>query len=158
MAGKTVRVFLDSNIILSGLLSDTGAPGIILDILSLNLPFLAGLTGRYNIIEIERNIKKKLPRAFPVYEEYFSKINLSIVPLPSADEIRKYAGHVIAKDVPVLVSAVKGKADFLLTGDKKHFQKLKSAGTYPFTVASRSEFLDAILPAIVAGWSMDIKR
>jgi len=104
MAGKTVRVFLDSNIILSGLFSDKGAPRIILDILSLNLPFLTGVTGRYNIIEIERNIKKKLPRAFPLYKEYLLKINMTIIPLPSEEEVRSFAGHVIKKDVPVLVS------------------------------------------------------
>ena len=74
-AEKPVRVFLDSNIILSGLFSDRGAPRVILDILSLKLPFLTGATGRYNIIEIERNIKKKLPQAFPVYKQYLSKIN-----------------------------------------------------------------------------------
>ena len=55
MAGRIVKLFLDSNVILSGLLSDKGAPRIILDILSLNLPFLSGLTGEFNLLEMERN-------------------------------------------------------------------------------------------------------
>ena len=49
MIKRAVRVFLDSNVILSGLFSDRGAPRIILDILSLNLSFITGITGRYNI-------------------------------------------------------------------------------------------------------------
>ena len=76
MARKAVRVFLDSNVILSGLLSDKGAPRIILDILSLKFRFLIGITGLYNIIEIERNLTKKLPAAIPIYKKYIPKINL----------------------------------------------------------------------------------
>jgi predicted nucleic acid-binding protein len=55
---KKCKVFLDSNVLLSGLFSDKGAPRIILDLLTLNLPMLAGATGRYNLIEVERNLKK----------------------------------------------------------------------------------------------------
>jgi predicted nucleic acid-binding protein len=58
MAKRSVRLFLDSNVILSGLLSERGAPRIILDLLNLGFPFLTGSTGKYNLIEIERNLKK----------------------------------------------------------------------------------------------------
>jgi predicted nucleic acid-binding protein len=44
MAKRTFRVFLDSNVILSGLLSDKGAPRLVLDLSNLQLPFLLGLT------------------------------------------------------------------------------------------------------------------
>ena len=149
MTRNAVRIFLDSNVILSGLLSDKGAPKILLDILSLKLPFLIGVTGRYNIIEIERNIKIKLPKALSVYKKYFPKTNIKIIPLPSAEDLRSFSGHVNDKDVPVLVSAIKGKVDFLLTGDKRPFEKLKSSGKYPFVVVSPAEFLDKLLPDIM---------
>jgi putative PIN family toxin of toxin-antitoxin system len=147
MVKRAVRVFLDSNVILSGLLSDRGAPRIILDILSLNLSFIAGITGRYNIIEIERNLRAKLPEAIPVYKEYVAKLNLRIIPVPALEEVKKYTGATSPKDVPVLVSAIKSKADYLITGDKKDFGKLK--GDYPFKVTSPSEFLEIILPEIL---------
>jgi putative PIN family toxin of toxin-antitoxin system len=147
MVKRAVRVFLDSNVILSGLLSDRGAPRIILDILSLNLSFIAGITGRYNIIEIERNLRAKLPEAVPVYKEYVAKLNLRIIPVPALEEVKKYTGATSPKDVPVLVSAIKSKADYLITGDKKDFGKLK--GDYPFKVTSPSEFLEIILPEIL---------
>jgi predicted nucleic acid-binding protein len=104
MVLKPVRVFLDSNVIISGLLSDRGALRVILDLFSLDLPFLKGLTGSYNIIEIERNLNKKLPAVLPVYKEYLPKINLEIIPLPTREEIKKYVGATAAKDIPVLVS------------------------------------------------------
>ncbi len=149
MAKKAVKVFLDSNIILSGLLSEKGVPRIILDILCLRLPFLIGITGRYNIIEIERNLSKKMPAILPVYEEYFPKLNLEIIPLPSAENVRRFRGHISDKDVPVLASAIMSNADFLVTGDKKDFAKLKEKGSYPLKILSPSDFLNIIVPEII---------
>ncbi len=144
MGKKPVRVFLDSNVVLSGLLSNTGAPRLILDILSMELPRLAAITGRFNITELERNIRKKAPKALPVYEEYFPKLHIEIVPMPTSAEVTKHSGIVADKDTPVLVSALKGRADFLVTGDKKHFDKVKKTGTFPFKITSPAEFLEVL--------------
>jgi predicted nucleic acid-binding protein len=151
MKKRAVRVFLDSNVILSGLICDKGAPRIILDILSLGLPFITGVTGRYNLIETERNLKKKVPDVLPTYRYYLPKMNFTIVPLPSTEEVKRYTGRISEKDVPVLVSAIKAKADFLVTGDKKDFEKLKVRGDYPCVIVNPAEFLEAILPAILKG-------
>lgn len=149
MGKKAVSLFLDSNVILSGLLSDEGAPHIILDILCLRLPFLIGITGQYNIIEIERNLAKKMPGVIPVYKEYLPKIGLEIVPMPSSEELRIYSGDISDKDLPVLVSAIKSKVDFLVTGDKKDFSRLKVRTNYPFKIVSPAEFIDTIFPGVL---------
>ena len=142
MERKPVRIFLDSIVILSGLLSSTGAPRIILDILTLSLPGVIGLTGRYNLIEIERNIKKKAPAILPVYDEYLPKLRLEIVPVPAPADIARYRGIVADKDTPVLVSAIKGRTDFLVTGDKKHFDKIKRRQAIHCRIVNPSEFLE----------------
>lgn len=142
MAKKPVRIFLDSDVILSGLMSDTGAPRLILDLLSMELPGLAAVTGRYNIVEIERNIRKKAPKALPVWVEYSPKLRIEIVPFPSPMDIAKHTGIVADKDTPVLVSALKGSANFVVTGDKKHFDRAKKSGGYPFKISSPAEFLE----------------
>ncbi len=144
MVKKISRVFLDSNVILSGLFSEKGAPRIILDILSLKIPFLIGLTGQYNLIEIERNLAKKLPAALPLYRTYLAKMNLEIIPIPSHEEMKKFASVITRKDMPVLVSTIKGKADFLVTGDKGDFEHLKIKGSYAFKIVSPSEFVEII--------------
>lgn len=153
MAKKRVKVFLDSNVIISGLFSDKGSPRIILDILSLDLPLLAGATGQYNIIEIERNLSKKMRDVLPVYRKYIKMLNLEVIPLPVYKDIKKLSGHIADKDIPVLVSAINANADFLVTGDKKDFSKLK--GNYPFKILNPSEFLDIILPEILKGAAPD---
>ena len=146
MARKRLKVFLDSNVIISGLFSDKGTPRIVLDLLSLDLPLLSGATGEYNIVEIERNLLKKMPDVLPVYRRYLKILNLEIVPLPLSKDIKKLSGQIADKDIPVLASAINNNADFLVTGDKKDFEKLK--GKYPFKILSPSEFLDIILPSI----------
>lgn len=153
MAKKRVKVFLDSNVIISGLFSDKGSPRIILDILSLDLPLLAGVIGEYNIIEIERNLSKKMPDVLPVYRKYIKMLNLEVIPLPVYKDIKKLSGYIADKDIPVLVSAINANADFLVTGDKKDFSKLK--GNYPFKIPNPSEFLDIILPEILRAMKPD---
>ena len=151
MGKKVVRVFLDSNVILSGLLSERGAPRILLDLLSLRLPFLIGSTGRYNLIEIERNLKNKMPSLLFLYKAYLPKLNLKVIPLPRPEDIRDFSGQIAEKDIPVLISAIRSKADFLVTGDKQHFGKMKELDKYPFHVLTPSEFIDSILPEILKG-------
>ncbi len=147
MAKKGVKVFLDSNVIISGLFSDKGAPRIILDLVCLGLPMLTCATGAYNIIEIERNLTRKMPDVLPVYREYLPLLNLEVIPLPSSEMIRKMFGLTSDKDIPVLASAISGGVDFLVTGDKKDFIRLK--GKHSFRILSPSEFLDVILPEVL---------
>ena len=149
MAKRRHKVFLDSNVILSGLLSDKGPPRVILDILSLDLPVLSGATGQYNIIEIERNLGKKMPGIIPVYRKYLPTMNLEIVPLPSPDIVKKLSKHIAAKDAPVLASAVSCKADHLITGDKKDFSNPGLKGKFGFRIVSPSEFVEEVLPEIL---------
>ncbi len=145
MGRKVLRVFLDSNVILSGLLSERGAPRILLDLLSLKLPFLIGSTGRCNLIEIERNLRRKMPGLLTVYKAYLPRLHLKVIPLPRPEDVRDFSG----KDIPVLISAIRSKADFLVTGDKQHFGKTREPDEYPFRVVTPSEFIDSVLSEIL---------
>jgi predicted nucleic acid-binding protein len=147
MERKSIKVFLDSNVIISGLFSDKGAPRVILDLLCLGLPVLTCTTGEYNIIEIERNLTKKMSGVLPVYRKYLPLLNLEVIPLPAPEVIRKLFGLTSDKDIPVLASAIIGNVDFLVTGDKKDFIKLK--GKYAFRILNPADFLDAVLPEIL---------
>jgi len=149
MGKKVVRVFLDSNVILSGLLSERGAPRILLDLLSLKLPFLEASIGRYNLTEIERNLKNRMPGVWSFYKRYLPQLNLTVIPLPQSEELREFSGKIADKDIPVLVSAIQGKVDLLVTGDKKHFEKLKGIEKYHLRIVSSSELVDSILPEIL---------
>ena len=135
------RVFLNSNVIISGLLSSKGAPRIILDLLCLHLPNLQSVTGTYNMLEIERNLARKLPAALTIFQEYFPRLNLEIIPLPAYEALVPWLGVTSEKDVPVIVSAINGKADFLVTGDTRDFGALMHRDDLPFRVLTPAEFV-----------------
>ena len=149
MAARAARVFLDSNVLISGFISEGGPPRMILELLSRDLPFLCAATGRYNIIEIERNIAKKAPGILPTYMEHIKKLALTVAPAPTEAEVEAWPWPVARKDVPVLVSAQNWGADFLITGDKKDFEGLKAVAELPFRIISPAEFLDPVLPDLL---------
>lgn len=142
-----VRLFLDSNVILSGLLSTKGAPRILLDLLSLNVPLLKGLTGQYNLDEIERNLRNRFPALLTVYQEFLPRMNLEIIAVPPYETIRHLLKKMSPKDTPVLASARLGKADYLVTGDKRGFPRELAK---PMRTITPADFLDKILPDLIS--------
>jgi len=151
MERRKLKVFLDSNVILFGLISDHGSPRLILDLLSLGLPILQGVTGRFNLTEIERNIARKFPAALLVLDEYLPRLDLEIVPVPFLDELEPSRGAVDDKETPVLASAAMGKADFFVTGDKRLLSQISRQSAFTVRSLGPTDFLDRILPDILAG-------
>lgn len=145
MAPKSLRVFIDSNVLLSGLFSDKGAPRLLLDIFSLRLPDLTAVTGAYNLAEVERNLAVKLPAALPTFRSSLKIMSVEVIPWPIKADLKRWAGLTAAKDTPVLVSAFNGKADVLVTGDKRHLLKIRNP-ELPFALLSPAEFIDDLLP------------
>lgn len=143
------RVFLDSNVIQSGLFSDRGAPRLILDLLTLGLPVVTGLTGRFNLLEIEGNIGKRLPDALPVWREYLPKLRLEVVPMPSSWDLALLGDTAEGKDLPVIASAISGKADHFVSDDKRLLSRLEKRTDLPFRTASPAKFLNVHLPLIL---------
>ena len=149
MAARAAKVFLDSNVLISGFISGGGPPRMILELLSRDQPYLCAATGRYNIIEIERDIAKKAPASLPTYMEHIKKLALTVVPMPTEVEVEAWPWPVACKDVPVLVSARSWGAEILITGDKKDFEGLNAIAELPFRIVSPAEFLASVLPDLL---------
>lgn len=141
-----VRVFIDSNVILSGLISSLGPPRILMDLISLNAPLMKGMTGQYNVREVERNLAKKFPDLMTNWRRVFPVMGFEIVPIPPFEDVLPLMDKMSPKDAPVLASAIRGGARYLVTGDKKGFPKKVS---HPVEVVSPREFLDSILTKLL---------
>jgi predicted nucleic acid-binding protein len=68
--------------------------------------------------------------------------------LPEKSDLKRWFGLTAEKDTPVLASALSGKADVLVTGDKRHLLKSKNADL-PFEILSPAEFIDELLPRLL---------
>jgi putative PIN family toxin of toxin-antitoxin system len=112
-------VFLDSNVIFSGLYSPDGPAGQILEYF---------ITGRIRVAisqlvleEVVRTLKGKLPEALPAFRILLLNTSLLIVRNPSARETTRWVKIIDTDDVTIIASAAAVKPDYLVTGDKHFF-------------------------------------
>jgi predicted nucleic acid-binding protein len=109
-----MRVFLDANILFSASFPNSH----LADFLGELKHHAALLTNVHAMAEAERNIAAKQPGCLAAYETFAA--SLERVPVQMFDlDVR-----LAEKDRPILCGAIAGKADFLLTGDKKDFGHL----------------------------------
>lgn len=113
-------LFFDSSALFAGIVSASGASRALL---------LLAETGRVTITiseqvvtETERAVARKVPRALPDYREAVRATGLRIVRDPSPEEIEAHA-DIIAHpaDVPIVVAAMQGKTDHVVTLNRRHF-------------------------------------
>ncbi|MFC1937637.1 putative toxin-antitoxin system toxin component, PIN family [Chloroflexota bacterium] len=118
MSKPKPRVFLDSNVIFSGLYSPKGAPGIILE------HFIKGnisvVVSQQVLEEVIRTIKEKLPDALPALRRLLVSIPPEVVADPEPGEINRWARKIPVADTAILAAAVAAQPDYLVTGDN-HF-------------------------------------
>jgi predicted nucleic acid-binding protein len=114
------NIFLDSSALVAGVLSETGAAHILLMLGESEDIVLT--VSEMVIIESERVVANKSPRNIPVLRNAIVSSNLSIVRDPSAKEIEANL-YLISDptDVPILLSAMKAKVNYLATHNRRHF-------------------------------------
>jgi predicted nucleic acid-binding protein len=71
------------------------------------------------VAECRRNLIKKLPQAEPIFDEIIKRA-LEIKKNPTLDEQNTYRHMAHPKDLPILTSAIKSRADYLVTFNTKH--------------------------------------
>ncbi len=109
-----LRVFFDADVLIAGSASKThsSASYILLQLAELTL--IDGLICPYVRVEVERNLKKKLPQALPVFQALVQAA-LRGVPDPPASALKPWSGRAQAKDLPVLAAALLNGCHYLVT-------------------------------------------
>lgn len=131
-----MKVLIDTNILVSASLSNTGTPYQAY-IKAVTYPF-NGMVCDQNIDELRRVFNRKFPHKIQSLERFLalSLSILEIVPTPAVS-ISEEALICDASDRPILRAAIKAKADILITGDNDF---LKSSITNP-RIITAAEFL-----------------
>ena len=127
-AAKRTRLFLDSNVITGGIVAAWGLDKAILSLCAARVCRLVLAEAVQD--EVERNLLVHLAKLTPDasarvsanYDRLIALTKPEIVPYPSATEVASKR-HLIrhAADVPVLLSAMASRPDWLLTHNTKHF-------------------------------------
>ena len=124
--------FLDANVLFSIALDSRGHVATALKESGTTL-----VTSPYAIEEARRNL---LPAELPALSAFLQSVELahdSFGPLPPGVDLA-------AKDVPILASAIAADADFLVTGDAKHFGRFYGKTIYGVKILRVRDLVAAI--------------
>ncbi len=146
------RVFADATVLVAGAGSRTGASRAVLTMAEIGLYRL--VVSRQVLDETERNLRKKLPAALPVFAELMAAIGPEIVPDPSSEEVVHWESVIDPKDAPILAAAVTAAPDRFLTLDVKDFIKpVQVAEESGLRIETPAEFVQAVRTLIEEGLS-----
>ena len=147
---RKIRLFLDSNVLTGGIVSPWGLDKATLSLCAARVSRL--VLAEVVRDEVEENLlvhAQRLPAldADQLIEDYRRLIKLTnpeFVPYPDEDLVRS-SRHLIrhAADVPVVLSAMASKPDWLLTHNTKHFTKAVAERT-ALRIATPAEFFRAL--------------
>lgn len=147
---RRIRLFLDSNVLTAGIVSSWGLDKATLSLCAAKVCRL--VLAEVVRDEVEENLLLHAERQSALdgeqlIEDYRKLIKLTdpeIVPYPDGDLVFA-SRHLIrhAADVPVLLSAMASKPDWLLTHNTKHFTKAVAHRT-SLRIATPAEFFRAL--------------
>jgi predicted nucleic acid-binding protein len=129
-----MRLFLDTNVLLSACGSANGASSQIIELAALNRWHL--VVTPYVISEVQKN----LPQLSPAALLEWPAIQAHLLVMQDVYSIHLPTVFSVPKDRPVLFGAL-AWADVLLTLDKNDFQDLLGASFYRLAILKPGEFL-----------------
>lgn len=116
-----MRIFLDANVIFSAAHNRDGNGRALFLIAATGRITL--VTSRYAIEEAARNIALKYPQCAGDLKSLHDA--LALVPEPNAAMVAAASSNGLPdKDAPILAAAIAGRAEVLVTGDRRHFGAL----------------------------------
>ncbi|MGA8222684.1 MAG: PIN domain-containing protein [Candidatus Acidiferrales bacterium] len=150
MSTQPIRLFLDSNVLTAGIVSPWGLDKAVLSLCAARVSRL--VLAEVVRDEVEENLLLHAARlssldADQLIEDYRRLIRLThpeIVPYPEKESVQS-SRHSIrhAADVPVLLSAMAAKPDWLLTHNTRHFTQAVARRT-SLRIATPADFFRAL--------------
>lgn len=144
------RVFLDSSILITALLSSRGGSFYILTQLKDKYRFLIN---EYVFNETLTTLNRKFPHRKELKNYLFLLMGLSkieILPKPSKFSLKRVSKIINKKDAPILISALQ-TSHYLITLDKKDFlnpKVLEFTKKKKLSILTPKEFIEKELPKI----------
>lgn len=135
------RIFLDTNVIFSGMYSASGAPGVILQ--SHIDGAITAVVSRQVIEEIVATIRAKRPDLAPLL--FFLLQNAPFEVQPDAGKVAACAAFIHAADAPILAAAIDAQADAFVTGNTRHFTP-DVARASGLCILTPAQFVEQMLP------------
>jgi predicted nucleic acid-binding protein len=122
------RLFLDSNVLMAGFVAQWGLDKAVLSLCSARICRL--VLAEAVRVEVERNLSlhaerllfKDAPKSIEAYRRFIQLSDPELLPFPDLKTVRANR-HLIRlePDIPVLLSAIAARPDWVLTNNTDHF-------------------------------------
>ncbi|MEW6377664.1 MAG: putative toxin-antitoxin system toxin component, PIN family [Thermodesulfobacteriota bacterium] len=138
---RKIKVFIDTNVLIAGVNSVTGASATILDLCETGV--IQMVVSQQVLIETDRNFAAKFPQLVGRFRQFIHNLAPLMVEDSTPESIKKTATIIDRKDAPILAAAQNANVDFLITLDKRHFLNPKTRQKVMLKVVSPIEFLQS---------------
>jgi len=141
MAAERWRVFLDTNVLIAGVLTQRGIPATILDLGETEEIQL--VVSRQVLVEADRVFARKFPELLERYRLFIKNLRPLLVEDPPARAVREARKVIHPDDAPILAAAKLAKVQYLVTGNTRHFTASRVREFLPIPIVTPAEFLAA---------------
>lgn len=117
------RVFLDTNVIFSGLYADSGPPAQILRLHAAGS--IRIVISRQVLAELVRTLRRKLPAALPALRTYLLNAPPEVAADPPDGAVAALQRSVNPVDAPIIAAALSAGAEFLVSGDLRFLREVR---------------------------------
>ena len=138
---QKIKVFIDTNVLIAGVNSVTGASATVLDLCEARV--LQMVVSRQVLVEADRNFAAKFPQLVGRFRQFMHSLAPLMIEDPTPESMEKAATLVDRKDASILAAAQNANVDFLITLDKRHFLNPKTRQKVMLKVVSPIEFLQS---------------
>ena len=136
---KSWRVFLDSSVLISGVISQTGASSAILDLGEAGEIIIVLSKGV--LVETDRVFEKKFPGLVGEFRGFIKNLSPIVTADPTAQEIREAESVIDKDDAPILAAAKKVNIHYLVSLDTRHFHAPKARQYLRNPIVTPAQFL-----------------
>ena len=135
------HVFLDTNVLISGLASKTGASAAILDLGEAEE--IRIVISRHVLIEADRVFLAKFPHLIDRFRVFIKNLAPVLLEDPKSQDVRDAHRVIEIGDAPILAAVKTQKVDFLVTLNTKHFKTTQVRNYLSTPIVTPGEFLKA---------------
>jgi putative PIN family toxin of toxin-antitoxin system len=139
MADERWQVFLDTNVLISGLFSQTGASSAILDLGEAE-EIVVVLSAQV-LVEADRVFSAKFPQILEGYRRFIKNLAPHLVEDPQPKVVANAQKIIEADDAPILAAVKESGVDYLVTLNTRHFHTPKVRAYLPCPILTPAEFI-----------------
>ena len=135
MTRKNLKIFLDTSVLFSAVLSSTGGARKLFLLAEAGL--LQLIIGPTVLREADEVVRRKAPASLPLFAQLLEAGQVETCSAPTPKQIES-ARSLVAyiPDAYVLAEAIRAEVDWFVTHDKEHFLKTKKGITLSFEIGT----------------------